>query len=96
MNNLAPIQIDGRMIGPGYPPYVIAEISGNHNGDIERAFAIMRASKEAGADAIKLQTYSADTMTIDHDGPGFKIERGLWKGRSLYELYQEAVQISCV
>lgn len=84
------ISIDGRDIGPSHPPYIIAELSANHNGDIERAFAIMRASKEAGADAVKLQTYSADTMTIDHDGPGFKIERGLWKGRSLYELYQEA------
>lgn len=84
------ISIDGRNIGPCHPPYIIAELSANHNGDIERAFAIMRASKEAGADAVKLQTYSADTMTIDHDGPGFKIEKGLWKGRSLYELYQEA------
>ena len=84
------ISINGRNIGPCHPPYIIAELSANHNGNIERAFAIMRASKEAGADAVKLQTYSADTMTIDHDGPGFKIESGLWKGRSLYDLYQEA------
>ena len=84
------ISINGRKIGPCHPPYIIAELSANHNGDIERAFAIMRASKKAGADAVKLQTYSADTMTIDHHGPGFKIKGGLWKGRSLYELYQEA------
>ena len=84
------IEIAGRLIGPSHPPYIIAELSGNHNGEINRAYKIMEAAKRAGADAIKLQTYTADTMTIDYDGPGFIINEGLWKGRCLYELYQEA------
>ncbi|HAT35086.1 MAG TPA: pseudaminic acid synthase [Rhodospirillaceae bacterium] len=82
--------LDGREIGPDQPPYVVAEMSGNHNGNIDRAFAIIEAAKEAGADAVKMQTYTADTITIDHDGPGFTIEGGLWDGRTLHELYEEA------
>jgi pseudaminic acid synthase len=82
--------IAGRAIGPGEPPYVIAELSGNHNGDIARAFRLIEAAKQAGADAVKLQTYTADTITIDHEGPGFVIEGGLWHGRKLYDLYGEA------
>ncbi|WP_269583958.1 pseudaminic acid synthase [Roseibium sp. Sym1] len=84
------IEIDGRKIGEDYPPYIIAEMSGNHNRDINRAFRLIDAAKEAGADAVKLQTYTADTITIDHDGPGFTLQGGLWDGRKLYELYQEA------
>ncbi len=84
------ISIAGRAIGPAEPPYVIAELSGNHNGEVSRALAMIDAAKDAGADAIKLQTYTADTLTIDHAGPGFLLESGLWKGRTLYELYQEA------
>lgn len=84
------ISIAGRLIGQEHPPYVIAEMSGNHNGDIDRAFALIDAAKDAGADAVKLQTYTADTITINHHGPGFDIEGGLWAGRTLYELYQEA------
>lgn len=82
--------IAGRPIGVGLQPYVIAELSGNHNGDINRAFALIDAAAEAGADAVKLQTYTADTITIDYDGDGFVIQGGLWDGRRLYELYEEA------
>ena len=94
MNTLAtPIKsifIDGKAIGKNEKPYVIAEMSGNHNHDIQRAFRLLEAAKAAGADAVKLQTYTADTITIDHDSPEFFVEGGLWDGRRLYELYQEA------
>ena len=86
----ARFSIAGRAIGSGEPPYVIAELSGNHNGDIARALRLIDAAKAAGCDAVKIQTYTADTITIDHDGPEFRIEGGLWDGKTLYELYCEA------
>ncbi|GGE00175.1 pseudaminic acid synthase [Rhizobium anhuiense] len=84
------VTIAGRAIGPDYPPYILAEMSGNHNQDLERAYRIIDKAKEAGADGVKIQTYRADTITIDHDGPGFTVEGGLWDGRKLYGLYEEA------
>lgn len=84
------ITIDNRKIGPDYAPYIIAELSANHNGDINRAFQIMEAAKKAGADAIKLQTYTHDTITMDCDSEEFQIHGGLWNGQTLYELYKGA------
>jgi pseudaminic acid synthase len=84
------IKIDGRKIGVGHPPYVIAEMSANHNGDINNAFKIINMAKTSGADAVKLQTYHPDTITIDMSTPEFMIEGGLWDGQSLYELYKGA------
>ncbi|MDD1976825.1 pseudaminic acid synthase [Pseudomonas tussilaginis] len=84
------ISIAGRKIGVDEPPYIIAELSANHNGKFETAVKIIEEAKKCGADAIKLQTYTADTITLDCDSADFKINGGLWDGRTLYELYQEA------
>lgn len=90
MLNHTEIQIGERTIGPDHPPYIIAEISANHNGDIGRALELIDAANDVGADAVKLQTYTKDTMTIDHDGPGFVLHGGLWDGKKLYDLYEWA------
>lgn len=84
------VQIAGRLIGPDHPPYVIAEVSANHNGKLETAMRIIEEAKKAGADAAKLQTYKPDTITLKCDTEDFKIRGGLWDGRTLYELYEEA------
>lgn len=84
------LYIDGRRISADMPPYVIAELSANHNGKLETALNLVEEAKKAGVDAVKLQTYKPDTITLDNDGDDFKICGGLWSGRTLYELYEEA------
>lgn len=84
------IEIAGRPIGPSHTPYVIAELSANHNGKLDIALRIIEEAKKAGADAVKLQTYRPDTITLNCDNEDFRIRGGLWDGRTLYELYEEA------
>lgn len=84
------MQINQRNIGIQYPPYVIAELSANHNGHLETALKIIEEAKRCGADAVKLQTYSADTITLNSQNEEFMIRGGLWDGQSLYELYEKA------
>jgi N-acetylneuraminate synthase len=84
------IEIGGRKVGTGFPPFVVAEMSANHNGNIETALNTITQAKACGADAIKLQSYTANTMTIECDRPDFQINSGLWKGQTLFDLYQVA------
>jgi pseudaminic acid synthase len=86
------IIVEGRRIGPSHKPFIIAEMSGNHNQSLERALEIVEAAAKAGVDALKIQTYTADTMTLNIENPEFKIEDtdSLWKGNTLYQLYQQA------
>jgi N-acetylneuraminate synthase len=89
MNNY--IEINGRRIGPGQPAYIIAEMSANHHQDFDEAVKILHAMKEAGADAVKLQTYTPDTLTLDCNNEYFQIRKGtIWEGKNLYQLYEEA------
>ena len=90
MSKIPSISIAGRRIATDAPPYIIAELSANHNGRLETALKIIEEAKKAGADAIKLQTYTADTITLNCDSEEFMIRGGLWDGKSLYKLYQEA------
>lgn len=87
---IASISIDGRLISSKVAPYVIAEMSANHGGDIRKAFRIIEEAKRSGADAVKMQTYTPDTITLNCDHEDFRIVGGLWDGRTLYDLYQEA------
>jgi N-acetylneuraminate synthase len=84
------IEINGRKIGPGHPVYIIAEMSGNHGQSFDQAVRILEAAKDAGADAVKLQTYTADTLTIRCDNKHFRIQGSPWAGRTLHDLYSEA------
>ena len=90
MSNLPFISIAGRRIAADMPPYVIAELSANHNGSLETALKIIEEAKKAGADAVKLQTYTPDTITLNCDSEDFQIRGGLWDGKTLYQLYEEA------
>lgn len=90
MSTTPSINIAGRRIALDASPYIIAELSANHNGKLETALKIIEEAKKAGADAIKLQTYTADTITLDCDSEEFQIHGGLWDGKTLYQLYQEA------
>src|SRR3954454_5866708 len=88
----AEVRVGPHRIGAEHPPFVIAEMSGNHNGELDRALAIVDAVADSGAQALKIQTYTADTITIYVDGPAFRVEdgHGLWGGRTLHQLYDEA------
>ena len=84
------IEIAGRKIGADHPPYIVAELSANHNGKLDTALALIDAAADAGADAVKIQTYRPDTITLESDKPEFRIDGGPWHGQTLYELYETA------
>src|SRR5690242_9647212 len=84
------MDISGTKIGIGHPPYVVAEISGNHRGELTTAIQLIRAAKRTGAHAVKTQCYDPDSMTLNVKKPDFICQSGPWKGRQLYELYQKA------
>ena len=90
MNKNPCITINGRRIAADTPPYIIAELSANHNGKLDTALKIVEEAHKAGADAIKLQTYTADTITLNSDAEDFQIRGGLWDGQTLHQLYQKA------
>jgi len=83
------MQIDGRFIGPDHPPYIVAEVGANHGGGLDNALKLIKQAKQAGADAVKFQAYTEDTITIASSRPEFRITEGLWKGRTLYDLYKD-------
>ena len=84
------MEINGRNIGKDYSPYIVAELSANHNGSLKKAKKMIKSAKDNGADAIKIQTYTADSMTIDSEKEDFQVRGGLWDGYKLYDLYKEA------
>ena len=83
-------EIEGQKIGKGFKPYIVAELSANHGGNIDRAKSSIKAAKESGANAVKIQSYTPDTMTLNSTKEDFLINEGLWRGYSLYQLYEEA------
>jgi len=87
---LPAFNIAGRRISRQDSPYIIVELSGNHKGDLQQALSLIDHAAATGADAIKIQTYTADTITLKHDGPEFTLGKGLWEGRTLHDLYEEA------
>src|SRR3712207_1167617 len=87
---MSDVEIAGRKVGAAYEPFVICELSANHRGSLERALGLIDAAAATGADAMKIQSYTPDTMTIDGPGADFRIDAGPWAGRTLYDLYGEA------
>ena len=84
------LAINGINIGSGFSPFIIAEISANHNGSLQNCFNLIKEAKKNGASAVKIQTYKPDTITLKSSKKDFMIEEGLWKGKTLYQLYGEA------